>query len=208
MFADREELEQREAIIKLVDRMLELPPATIIDATLDWVTVRHRLNNSEGVLPRLETAISMARESKDEARLGSALSWIANVYMVTGFPSRSVPYLSESAEIARRLNNEQLLLLPLFFGTWSIVDRDPLQASEVLQEVIDIARAHNVIEVLGHALAYKAIALARVGRFDEARDIASRDLPPAEVEANMAYLQSMLSQPNPWKKLQAEQPQT
>jgi class 3 adenylate cyclase/tetratricopeptide (TPR) repeat protein len=169
LFAVREELEQREAIIKLVDRMLELPPATIIDATLDWVTVRHRLNNYEGVLPRLETAISMARESKDEARLGSALSWIANVYMVTGFPSRSVPYLSESAEIARRLNNEQLLLLPLFFGTWSIVDRDPLQASEVLQEVIDIARAHNVIEVLGHALAYKAIALARVGRFDEAR---------------------------------------
>lgn len=53
-----------------------------------------------------------------------------------------------------------------------------------------------------------ALSVGLQGRFDEARDIASRDLPAVEVEANMAYLQKMLSQPNTWKKLQGDQPQT
>ena len=39
------------------------------------------------------------------------------------------------------------------------------------------------------------------GRFDEAREIASRNLPPQQVEENMAYLQKMLAQPNTWQQL-------
>jgi Flp pilus assembly protein TadD len=46
-----------------------------------------------------------------------------------------------------------------------------------------------------------ALAVGLQGRFEEARDIASRDLPPETVEANLAYLRSMLSQPNTWQKL-------
>jgi Flp pilus assembly protein TadD len=46
-----------------------------------------------------------------------------------------------------------------------------------------------------------ALAVGLQGRFDEARDIASRDLPPDTVEANLTYLRSMLSQPNTWQKL-------
>ena len=46
-----------------------------------------------------------------------------------------------------------------------------------------------------------ALAVGLQGRFEEAREIASRDLPPATVEANMAYLRSMLSEPNTWQKL-------
>jgi class 3 adenylate cyclase/tetratricopeptide (TPR) repeat protein len=169
VFAVREELQHRETIVKLTDRMLELPPATIIDAIIDWVAVRHRLNLYEGVLERLETAVSLAREIRDERRLGLALSWTANVHMTSGFPSRTVPYLVESAEIAKRIGDDQMLLLPLFFGTWTLVDRDPAAAVEALEQVIDIARRHNVIDVLGHAIVYKGIALARLGRFDEAR---------------------------------------
>ncbi|HVY51858.1 MAG TPA: adenylate/guanylate cyclase domain-containing protein [Devosia sp.] len=169
LFAAHEELMQREAILKLIDRMLELPPATIIDATLDWVVVRMRFAKYEGLLERLDMALHLARESNDTARLASALSWVANVHMVTGFPSRAAPYLVESAELAGKLGDDRLLLLPLFFGTWSIVDRDPAGAVDKLEEVIKIAREHNVVDVLGHALAYKAIALARLGRFDEAR---------------------------------------
>ena len=47
-----------------------------------------------------------------------------------------------------------------------------------------------------------ALVVGLQGRFDEARKIASEDLPPDEVEANLAYLQQMLSQPNTWKQLQ------
>ena len=46
-----------------------------------------------------------------------------------------------------------------------------------------------------------ALVVGLQGRFDEARKIASEDLPPEQVEANMTYLQHMLSQPNTWQKL-------
>lgn len=47
-----------------------------------------------------------------------------------------------------------------------------------------------------------ALVVGLQGRFDEARKIASTDLPPDQIEANMAYLQTMLAQPNTWQKLQ------
>ncbi len=47
-----------------------------------------------------------------------------------------------------------------------------------------------------------ALVVGLQGRFDEARDIASKDLPPQEVESNLAYLQEMLSQPDTWATLQ------
>jgi Flp pilus assembly protein TadD len=46
-----------------------------------------------------------------------------------------------------------------------------------------------------------ALVVGLQGRFDEAREIASADLPPDQVEANMAYLQKMLAQPNTWQQL-------
>jgi Flp pilus assembly protein TadD len=47
-----------------------------------------------------------------------------------------------------------------------------------------------------------ALVVGLQGRFDEARQIASQDLPAEQVEANVAYLQKMLSQPDTWKQLQ------
>jgi Flp pilus assembly protein TadD len=47
-----------------------------------------------------------------------------------------------------------------------------------------------------------ALVVGLQGRFDEARKIASEDLPPDQVDANLAYLQQMLAQPNTWKQLQ------
>jgi Flp pilus assembly protein TadD len=50
-----------------------------------------------------------------------------------------------------------------------------------------------------------ALVVGLQGRFDESREIASTDLPPAEVDANLAYLQKMLAQPNTWQQLSQEQ---
>lgn len=47
-----------------------------------------------------------------------------------------------------------------------------------------------------------ALVVGLQGRFDEAREIAAKDLPPEQVEANLAYLQQMLAQPNTWAQLQ------
>jgi Flp pilus assembly protein TadD len=46
-----------------------------------------------------------------------------------------------------------------------------------------------------------ALVVGLQGRFDEARTIASQDLPPEQVDANMAYLERMLAQPNTWQQL-------
>jgi Flp pilus assembly protein TadD len=48
-----------------------------------------------------------------------------------------------------------------------------------------------------------ALAVGLQGRFDEAREIASRDLPPKQVEENLAFLQKMLNQQNTWQQLKS-----
>jgi Flp pilus assembly protein TadD len=47
-----------------------------------------------------------------------------------------------------------------------------------------------------------ALVVGLQGRFEESQKIASEDLPPNEVEANLAYLKQMLSRPNTWAQLQ------
>ena len=46
-----------------------------------------------------------------------------------------------------------------------------------------------------------ALVVGLQGRFKEARMIASRDLLPGQVNANMAYLKKMLGRNNTWIKL-------
>jgi hypothetical protein len=65
------------------------------------------------VLARLTDAVDRARRSEDKPRLATALTWIGNIHMVTGYPSRSLPYLTESRRLAEELGDERLMLLPL-----------------------------------------------------------------------------------------------
>ena len=46
-----------------------------------------------------------------------------------------------------------------------------------------------------------ALVVGLQGRFEEASKIARENLPPEQVEANMAYLQKMLAQPNTWQQI-------
>lgn len=46
-----------------------------------------------------------------------------------------------------------------------------------------------------------ALVVGLQGRFDEASKLAQQDLPPEQVEENMAYLKKMLSQPNTWQQI-------
>jgi tetratricopeptide (TPR) repeat protein len=156
-------------VLALLDSMDGAPAAMTIDAVIDWALTRHRLNQYDGVLDRLIRTIDLARAAGDEQRLATALSWTGNIHMVTGFPMDSIPYLQESQQLAEKHGNEHLLLLPLFLSTWSLVDRQPAAAVDALRDVIEHARRGNVNDVLGHATGYLAVALARLGRYDEAR---------------------------------------
>jgi Flp pilus assembly protein TadD len=48
-----------------------------------------------------------------------------------------------------------------------------------------------------------ALVVGLQGNYEEARTIASRDLPPDQAEANIAYLRQMMSQSNPWAQLKS-----
>jgi tetratricopeptide (TPR) repeat protein len=169
LYALREELVHRERILALLDRTADAPAADVVDAILEWVVVRHRLNEYEGVLDRLGDAVARARAAGDKHRLAKALSWTGNIHLVTGFPSRSFAHLEESRELATELGDDQLMLLPLFIATWGLVDRDPAAGAKALQEVIELAHKQRATDVEGHAMGYRAIALARLGDFGAAR---------------------------------------
>lgn len=49
-----------------------------------------------------------------------------------------------------------------------------------------------------------ALVVGLQGRFDEAREIAQRELSPQQAAANMEYLQGMLSQQNAWSMIKKE----
>ena len=49
-----------------------------------------------------------------------------------------------------------------------------------------------------------ALIVGLQGRFDESKQIASQDLPPDQVQANMDFLQKMLAKPNTWAQLQTD----
>ena len=50
-----------------------------------------------------------------------------------------------------------------------------------------------------------ALVVGLQGRFDEAEQIASHELSPAQAQANIAYMRTMLAQQNAWSQLEKEE---
>jgi tetratricopeptide (TPR) repeat protein len=169
LYALREELKHRERVLALLDRTAGASAADVVDAIIEWVVVRNRLNEYDGVLERLGDAIARARAAGDKHRLARALSWTGNIHLLMGYPSRSFSYIEESRKLAAEIGDHELMLLPLFVATWWLVDRDPAAAVKALEEVIALARKQKATDVEGHATIFLAVAFARLGDFDAAR---------------------------------------
>nr|NIQ57233.1 hypothetical protein [Gemmatimonadota bacterium]NIU77403.1 hypothetical protein [Gammaproteobacteria bacterium] len=158
-----------ETAVEALESLEDAPKDRLLDVILGWAVVRYKLKRYDGVLDRLHAAEALARSEDDRPRLARILSWISLMYMITGFPSRSGPYMRESAELASELGMDQLLLLPFFFATETLIDRDPRRAALQFEEVITTAREYGMKEIEGHALASSAVAYARLGDFGRAR---------------------------------------
>ncbi len=70
------------------------------------------------------------------------------------------------------------------------------------EKILRTAAAGTNAEKLPRIRQNLALVVGLQGRFEEARTIASQDLPPDQVDANLNYLQQMLAQPNTWAQLQ------
>lgn len=74
-------------------------------------------------------------------------------------------------------------------------------AETTLRQASQLAKANTQPRIRQNL----ALVVGLQGRFEEARKIASEDLPQEQVEANMEYLQKMLAQPNTWQQISNEQ---
>lgn len=72
------------------------------------------------------------------------------------------------------------------------------EAEKLLREAL-AAPGGNALASIRQNL---ALVVGLQGRFEESQKIASEDLPPDQVEANLAYLKQMLARPNTWQQLQ------
>jgi class 3 adenylate cyclase/tetratricopeptide (TPR) repeat protein len=170
LFALPEAAEHYEQAYLTLEAMDPPPAARMLDTILEWTVVRYKLNAYDGLIDRLLRGEELARGAGEQARLARILSWIALAQMVTGFPSRAEPYLVESQRLASELGIDHLLLLPFFFATEALTDRDPRRAVDQFDQVVELARKHRMPEIEGHALASSAAALARLGEYDRARE--------------------------------------
>jgi Flp pilus assembly protein TadD len=80
-------------------------------------------------------------------------------------------------------------------GMSHLISGEPAEAEEVLRQAASLPGAPP------QARLNLAVAVALQGRFDEAEQLERSDLPPAAVQANMAYLRGLLSDPRSWRDL-------
>jgi tetratricopeptide (TPR) repeat protein len=174
VFAMNEALAYYDDAYESLKKASDASPEQLCDVILGWTPAALKLKPYHEVVDRLEEAEKIARELNDEARLARVLHWIGNAYISNGFPSRGMPALFESYQIAERLGDERLTLVATFWMTAEMIDRDPRGGLKQMDFVIEAARKYRRPEVEGHALAKKAVAHARLGEFAEARDAVER----------------------------------
>src|SRR5215203_1664697 len=174
VYALREALAYYDNAFEALTKLPDAQPEQLCDAILGWAPAALKLKPYQEVVDRLEEAEKIARELNDEGRLVRVLRWIANAYISNGFPTRGMPALFESYQLAERLGDERLTLVATFWMTAGMIDRDPRGGLEQMDHVIEAARKYRRREVEAHALAKKAMAHARLGEFAEAREAVER----------------------------------
>ena len=98
-------------------------------------------------------------------------------------------------ETALKLAPEEPTVLNNYALSYTLTNELP-QAERILRRAAADPRAD------GRIRQNLALVVGLQGRFDEATRIATEALPKDQAEANVAYLKSMLSQPNTWKQIE------
>ncbi|MBA3491983.1 MAG: AAA family ATPase [Rubrobacteraceae bacterium] len=174
VYAMREALAYYDNAYDALNKIQDASPEQLCDAILGWTPAALVVKPYQEVVNRLEEAEKMARDLDDEARLARVLHWIGNAYISNGFPSRGMPALFESYQLAERLGDERLTLVATFWMTAGMIDRDPRAGLEQMDYVVEAAHKYRRYELEAHGLAKKAMAHARLGEFAEARDAVER----------------------------------
>lgn len=71
------------------------------------------------------------------------------------------------------------------------------QAEKALRRATSLPKATRKVRL------NLALVIGLQGRFDEARALYAKELPPEDVEANMAYIRALLTQQNKWDRIKS-----
>ncbi|TBW39219.1 tetratricopeptide repeat protein [Siculibacillus lacustris] len=110
--------------------------------------------------------------------------------------------LGNTAE-ARRLYGEALKMVPDEPSVLNNLGLSFVFTNELAKAEATLRRAAQNPRADSRVRQNLALVIGLAGRFDEARRVATAELPPDEAEANIAYLKAMLSQPDTWKQIRA-----
>jgi tetratricopeptide (TPR) repeat protein len=169
VYALSETLDHYDRACQALEKAPDAPPEKLIDATVAWAEVALKLKPDAAILERLACAEQLARDLQDKPRLARALAWTAHAHALTGFPSRAIPILAESHQLATEVGDERLAMFPGFMIMMSQVERDP-RGNLMLEQIINLAHTHHHKEIEAHALAVKGWAQARIGEFAQAEE--------------------------------------
>ena len=106
------------------------------------------------------------------------------------------PKAREQYNLALSADPDNLTVLNNLGMSYAL-EGDLKQAETVLRRADAMPRAKSQPRIRQNL----ALVVGLQGRFDEARQIASADLPKEQVDANMEYLQKMLAQQNTWAQI-------
>jgi class 3 adenylate cyclase/tetratricopeptide (TPR) repeat protein len=169
VYALSEALDCYERGCQAFEKAPDVPPEKLIDAIVAWAEVALKSKFDAAILERLAHAEQLARDLQDKSRLAQALAWTAHAHALAGFPSRAIPILAESHQLATEVGDERLAMFPGFMIMMSQVEQDP-RGNMQLEQIIDLAHTHHHKEIEAHALAVKGWAQARIGEFAQAEE--------------------------------------
>lgn len=133
----------------------------------------------------------------ERAAAGKSNDWRIHSALGTAYDQQDLyDKARQSYQTALKLDPDNLSVLNNL-GMSHALQGDLKQAEIVLRQANALPRASREPRLRQNL----ALVVGLQGRFEEASQIASAELPPDQVEANMAYLKKMLSQPNTWQQL-------
>src|SRR5690606_7884215 len=104
------------------------------------------------LIGRAELAVALAEEIGDDRWLVTSLVNLGNIHVLSGFPATGFGSLMEAHDLALKLGDNKLFLLPLWVATEIMLDDAPATAVKQFDEVIELARRVGNKDIEAHAL--------------------------------------------------------
>jgi len=105
---------------------------------------------------------------------------------------------------ARQVYKQALTIAPNEASLYANIGLSYAMTNELPEAESNLRRAVKMRGANSQVRQNLALVIGLQGRFDESRALFAAELPPEEVESNMAYIRALLTQQNRWDKIKGE----